>query len=186
MPLSGEALNLISEIVDGLECCTTCKVSSNTERGFNLPGQKAVHAVLEDLIAILFPGCHGYCALSEKDMGKTLRDRMTETMNVLREQIRSAFEYQCTLEECDDCDKCGEKADEVITNMLKEMPGTQEMLQDDIVAAYEGDPAAGSTMEVVMSYPGLHAVTVQRIAHLLHRNKVPLIPRIMSYKSSRN
>jgi serine O-acetyltransferase len=54
------------------------------------------------------------------------------------------------------------------------------MLQEDIQAAYEGDPAARSTMEIVMSYPGLYAITVHRIAHALYRQGVHLIPRVMS------
>jgi serine O-acetyltransferase len=54
------------------------------------------------------------------------------------------------------------------------------MLQEDIQAAYEGDPAARSTMEIVMSYPGLYAITVHRLAHALYQQSVHLIPRVMS------
>ena len=54
------------------------------------------------------------------------------------------------------------------------------MLQDDIRAAYEGDPAARSTMEIVMSYPGIFAISVHRLAHALYGAGVPLIPRVMS------
>jgi len=139
--------------------------------------------VLDDLIAILFPGCHGYSAFSDQDICSALTDRMAETMDTLKKQIHRAFEYQCKIEECEDCGKCEEKADQTVINTLKALPDTQEMLQSDITAAYEGDPAAKSTMEVVMSYPGVYAVTVHRIAHLLYVNDVPLIPRIMSERA---
>ena len=64
--------------------------------------------------------------------------------------------------------------------LLDALPEIRTMLQEDIRAAYEGDPAARSTMEIVMSYPGLFAIAVHRLANTLHRAGVPLIPRVMS------
>jgi serine O-acetyltransferase len=63
---------------------------------------------------------------------------------------------------------------------VKALPAILSILRKDFVAAYEGDPAAKSTLEVVMSYPGVYAVIVHRIAHCLYKSKVPLIPRVMS------
>ena len=60
------------------------------------------------------------------------------------------------------------------------LPEVKRLVETDVVAAYEGDPAATSRMEVVMAYPGLYAVTVHRLAHELYRMKVPIIPRVMS------
>ncbi|MBO7721219.1 MAG: serine acetyltransferase [Kiritimatiellae bacterium] len=60
------------------------------------------------------------------------------------------------------------------------LPEIKRLVDTDVTAAYEGDPAATSPMEVVMAYPGLYAVTVHRIAHELYRLKVPIIPRVMS------
>ena len=180
MPLSDEALKLTSHVARHLDRCVECQANRNTEKGSNLPGQKAIHAVLEQLIAILFPGCHGHSPFSEQDIAKELSDRMTHTMRTLWEQIHHAFEYQCKIEECEHCGKCEEKTDSTIINVLNAITETKSMLQNDIVAAYEGDPAAKSTMEVVMSYPGVYAVIVHRIAHIFYANDVPLIPRIMS------
>jgi len=84
------------------------------------------------------------------------------------------------VEECEDCGKCGEKAEDAVSHFIKSLPGIQKILQRDILAAYEGDPAAKSTMEVVMSYPGVYAIVVHRIAHILYEKNVPLVPRIMS------
>jgi len=63
---------------------------------------------------------------------------------------------------------------------MARMPEVRRLVETDVEAAYEGDPAATSRMEVVMSYPGLYAVTVHRMAHELYRLGVPIIPRIMS------
>src|SRR5205085_7537698 len=60
------------------------------------------------------------------------------------------------------------------------LPGIRELLQTDVEAAYNGDPAALSKEEVIVAYPFVEAVAVQRLAHKLWLNKIPLIPRIMT------
>jgi serine O-acetyltransferase len=68
----------------------------------------------------------------------------------------------------------------MMESIVSELPAVRDTLESDIVAAYEGDPAARSTMEVIMSYPGLYAVIVHRLAYVLYRHDVPLLPRIMA------
>ena len=63
---------------------------------------------------------------------------------------------------------------------IARMPGVRKVLETDVQAAYEGDPAATSRMEVVMAYPGMYAVTVHRLAHELYLLKVPILPRVMT------
>ena len=70
--------------------------------------------------------------------------------------------------------------DAVVESFLARLPEVRRILETDAQAAYEGDPAATSRMEVVMAYPGLYAVTIHRLAHELYRLKVPIIPRVMS------
>ena len=74
----------------------------------------------------------------------------------------------------------GADASAVIAAFRARIPEVRRLLETDISAAYEGDPAATCRMEVVMAYPGLYAVTVHRLAHELYKLKVPIIPRIMS------
>ena len=74
----------------------------------------------------------------------------------------------------------GTDAHAVIASFRARIPEVRRLLETDISAAYEGDPAATCRMEVVMAYPGLYAVTVHRLAHELYKLKVPIIPRIMS------
>ena len=167
-------------LVEGLEGCWRCPTGMKTARGLNLAGQRTVHEVLDDLVAILFPGCHGELPASDHQVSGYLRKRLQNIASRLKIQIARAFEYQCTQEQCEDCDRCAEHAEDVVAYVLQSLKGIQEILQSDIVAAYEGDPAAKSTMEVVMSYPGVYAITVHRLAHLLYEKNVPLIPRVMS------
>ncbi len=168
------------DILPDLARCWRCPIGANTERGLNLPGQQAVWRVVEDLVSILFPGCHGHEPAAEHGLEDYLQDVIDRTANALEEQVEQAFRYQCTQDECKNCDDCAEWARDAVNGLVANLPNIQKTLQRDIVAAYEGDPAARSTMEVVMSYPGVYAVIVHRLAHALHQKKVPLIPRVMS------
>ena len=76
--------------------------------------------------------------------------------------------------------KSPEEAKAIAAAFVATLPEVKRLVETDVEAAYEGDPAATSTMEVVMSYPGLYAVTVHRLAHELYSLKVPIIPRVMS------
>ena len=73
-----------------------------------------------------------------------------------------------------------QEAHRVVAEFIASLPEVKRLVQTDVEAAYDGDPAAMSRMEVVMAYPGLYAVTVHRLAHELYRLKVPIIPRVMS------
>ena len=74
----------------------------------------------------------------------------------------------------------GRDATEIVRSFVAALPEVRRLVDTDVDAAYEGDPAATSRMEVVMAYPGLYAVTVHRLAHVLYELGVPIIPRIMS------
>ena len=71
-------------------------------------------------------------------------------------------------------------AKEIVAEFAARLPEVRRLVETDVAAAYDGDPAATSRMEVVMAYPGLYAVTIHRLAHELYRLKVPIIPRVMS------
>ena len=165
-------------LVNDLSPCRNCPVA-NTEKAVNLPGQRAVVELLERLVAVLFPGCHGQAPVTDATAEDALQTTLADTAVRLRDQVQRAFAYQCEFEKCRDCGDCRKKATAAVGALLEQLPAIRAVLQEDITAAYEGDPAARSTMEIVMSYPGLYAVTVHRIAHALYAAGVPLIPRVM-------
>jgi len=172
----------VTEVAAKLHNCNRCKLRRKTRKGqYCLPVRKAIHDVLDTLIGILFPGCHGHGPVAENQTGDTLQDEMKTAILTLQKQAEMAFEYQCELDECaEDCDDCEIKATDAVRYLVKTLPDVQEMLQTDIQAAHDGDPAAKSAMEVVMSYPAIQAISTYRIAHLLYEKDVPLIPRIMT------
>ncbi|MDO9541467.1 MAG: serine O-acetyltransferase EpsC [Kiritimatiellia bacterium] len=167
-------------ITDRLTVCKNCPALVNTEKSFNLPGQKAIHAVVDDFLAISFPGCHGSGPMAEKNLDEFYSVQLRAVAERLAEQAEHAFRYQCKVEKCNDCTDCRARADEAVIFLFEQLPSIREVLQRDIQAAYDGDPAAKSFMEIVMSYPGLQAIAVHRLAHPLYEKNVPLIPRIMS------
>jgi len=170
----------IPTIARMLSLCEECSLITNTTRGFQLSGRQAIYQVLDDLIAVLFPGCHGREPMPAEQMRSFVEFRLQAVRQTLSEQIEHAFRYQCVFDQCKDCGDCAEKAALAVNRLIGSLVDLKKTLQQDITAAYEGDPAARSIMEVVMSYPGVQAIMVHRIAHILYLEHVPLIPRIMS------
>jgi len=168
----------LDRLTTALSPCTNCP-AANTSRDVNLPGQKAIVDVLENLLGVLFPGCHGHAPIAHETCEGTLRQTLAQIALALRDQAHRVFAYQCEFDKCTGCNDCERLAEEAVSALLDALPSIRDVLHEDIQAAYEGDPAARSTMEIVMSYPGLYAIAVHRIAHTLYRSKVPLIPRVM-------
>ncbi len=177
---------IVPDAVKALSDCRQCPVMGTMHKGLSLAGQRSVHRELETLISVLFPGCHGHKPASKDGLGAGLTADLEKSVPALKDQVRSAWQYQCTVTPCEDCGRCDEKAIESVSHLVRNLPVVKAVLQEDITAAYEGDPAAQSPMEVVISYPGVYAVMVHRLAHLLYERGVPMIPRIMSeYAHSR-
>jgi len=167
-------------IIDTLTADIKCPLLINTEKGFNLASQKAVHAVVDDFLGILFPGCHGSGPMLERHLDDFYNVQLRSATSHLTEQIESAFRYQCTIDKCNDCTDCRERAEKSVIFLIEQLPSIRGILQLDIQAAYDGDPAAKSFMEIVLSYPCLQAIAIHRIAHQLYVKEAPLIPRVMS------
>jgi serine O-acetyltransferase len=170
----------LPDIVSRLAESTNCPALINTERSFNLASQQAVHKVVEDFLSVLFPGCHGAGPMQEKQLDGYYSVQLRAISLMLGEQVENAFRYQCAVDKCKDCVDCRVKAEEAVMHLVAQLPEIRATLQCDIQAAYDGDPAAKSLMEIVMSYPCLQAIAIHRIAHPLYQKEVPLIPRIMS------
>lgn len=115
--------------------------------------------------------------------------KLTGLVLRLIHQIERALAFDCHAAHGDRCRICPNpmiRSRQIAEVFVDELPSIRRILDKDIEAAFEGDPAAKSPVEVVMSYPGFFAVTVHRIAHVLYREKVPLMPRLMSeYAHSR-
>lgn len=145
----------------------------------NLPFQEKVIEILDMLRELLFPGYTGRERVTTSNLEFVVGDLLCKVNDELTEQVERAFRHACRIKKCEDCD-CRKKAEDAVYHLLGELPRIREILKTDVAAAYDGDPAAKSYEEVVLSYPGLAAIATHRIAHELYLQDVPLIPRMMS------
>ncbi len=145
----------------------------------NLPVRGQILGILELLFEVLFPGHTGNKAVTRSNVRYVVGDILSQVNAELADQATRAYQYQCRIQKCGHCD-CAKMGQSVAFELLGELPRIREMLKGDVHAAFDGDPAAKSYEEIVISYPCITAIAVHRIAHELHVRQVPLIPRIMS------
>ena len=145
----------------------------------NLPVRGDILEILDLLFEVLFPGHTGKRSVTESNIKFVVGDILCQVYAELCDQIERAYRYQCRIKKCDDCD-CQTMAQNVSQHLLTQLPRIREMLKGDVGAAFDGDPAAKSYEEIVISYPCIIAIATYRIAHELYLKQVPLIPRIMS------
>jgi len=148
--------------------------------GKDLPSKNVVIEVLDDLFTVLFPGYLGDSEISKANIKYHLGTKLTSIYTRLTNEVEKSLKYICRkISECPQ-DICQKRAHVVVKELLEVLPEIRSTLSSDIEAAYNGDPAAVSTDEVILSYPCVMAITTYRIAHELYVRCVPLIPRIMS------
>jgi len=145
----------------------------------NLPVRDKIIHILDLLVELMFPGYTGRRKITRDTIHSVVHELLVVLRRELSEQIELALRHQCRIKDCPTCD-CTVLADSNAAMLLQRIPHIREMLKTDIQAAFDGDPAAKSFEEIVISYPYIVAISIHRIAHELYRLEVPLIPRIMS------
>jgi len=145
----------------------------------NLPVRDKILQILDLLTELLFPGYTGKRTVTKSNIDYVVIDILCHVYTELSEQIERAFKYRCRMERCDTGD-CRAMAEDATQHLLAELPKIRELLKGDVGAAFDGDPAAKSYEEIVISYPCIIAIATYRIAHELYLKEVPLIPRIMT------
>jgi serine O-acetyltransferase len=179
----------LPEIVNQLEENILSGFHIQTEEGLNLSGRNAIYELLDDFLAVLFPGAYGKDKVSLSELNFFIGDTLRHITFKLKRRVEEVLEYHCInkndRDDCEDCD-CEEKALDICRKVIESLPELRKVLLTDIKAAREGDPAAKSLDEVVLSYPYIEAVATYRIAHLLYEHEVPIIPRIMTERAHSN
>ena len=145
----------------------------------NLPVRDRILFALESLMELLFPGYAGKRMLTGDNIRSVVQELLVTLRRELAEQIELALRYECRLKECVSSD-CRTMAVACTEKLLEKIPYIRKMLRSDIQAAFDGDPAAKSFEEIILSYPHIVAISVHRIAHELYLMDIPLIPRLMS------
>jgi len=145
----------------------------------NLPSKEEVIDILEDLLAIVFPGYFGRESLTRSGVPFFVNAMIDSLYVRLCDQVEKSLDHECRLKN-EGCTNCRDLAERISKEVLSQIPKIREFLKEDVEAAYEGDPAAKSHDEIILSYPCVVAIATYRIAHELYVRGVQLIPRIMS------
>jgi serine O-acetyltransferase len=167
----------LAPVVDQL--CTAATSTFAPDGRVTLPSREAVLAAVEDLRAVLFPGYFGTSDLHDESLHYFVGATLARALRNLEEQICRGIAFT-DRHEYPACSHCGQAAAGITKIFLAALPEIRRLCAADVEAAYEGDPALKSRDEAIFAYPGIFAVTNQRIAHVLHVQGVPLIPRMIT------
>ncbi len=167
--------SVVRELADGF---TSKKWSSHIEP-VPIPSKEEVVDLVQQARRILFPGYFTNMLLKPSSLEYHLGHNLTVFYENLARQISSAIRHDC-FRHNQTCSRCGERSQRIAGEFIRALPQIREMLESDIDATLEGDPAAVNADDVIFSYPGLFAILVYRLAHKLIELEVPIVPRIMS------
>ncbi len=140
----------------------------------NLPSRPGIASICEDLLQILFPGFLETEAIESENLDKDTSELVETIFFSLNKEINRSLRL------LGDEESQSKDSSELASNFLSELPKIRSLLRTDVEAAYEGDPAAQSFEEIILAYPSLEAIAVQRMAHVLYNFGIPLIPRMMT------
>lgn len=141
--------------------------------GNNLPSEQSVNAMASDLMHLLFPGFFNREAVSRANLTACTERLLEDVERTLRENVGKTFLFT----KVPDAEK---RAREVTLEFLAQLPAIREVVQTDAQAAYEGDPAAQSIEEIILAYPCVLVISLQRLAHVLYKLDVPILPRMIT------
>lgn len=139
--------------------------------GASLPSKQAVAALTQDLLQVIFPGFISEQQVSINDLPHETALQMSGLQRRLQREIAKSLEMHPV---------AGTNAESATLDFLRKLPDVRCVVQTDVEAAFQGDPAASSQEEIVLAYPGVEAVAVFRMAHELYKLGVAFLPRMMT------
>ncbi len=148
---------------------------------YDYPNKEIIINIIDNLMKIVYPGYFRDLTYKSYNQGNHVATLIEDVMYRLNKQIIKVAKFSENFDiEHMSAEEVEEKAYEITTAFMNRIPYVREYLETDLKAAYAGDPAAKNFDEIILAYPGLYAITVNRLAHELFLLKVPLIPRIMT------
>ena len=181
--LKAEVKNIVDDILKDYEKDRDIDIQNVNGQ----PDKDAVVDILNKIIHIIYPGYFRSKVYKSYNDNYRMSVLIEDVIYNLRKQIRIALMHRLDYVENNyKYEELSDKAERLTLEFFKQIPKIREYVDTDIQATFEGDPAAYDKEGIVLSYPGLRATTINRIAHELYLLDVPLIPRIMTeYAHSR-
>ena len=143
--------------------------------GRRLPNRSVIIDIVRDLKSIVFPGYFSTDTSATVFPEYYVGHRLNDIYDRLKNQIEIALLYHG-----EEPEEAATHADRTTCGFFEQLPEIQRLLLTDVQAGFDGDPAAKSKEEIIFSYPGLFAIYVYRLAHVLYKEEIPFIPRVMS------
>ncbi len=171
----------IRETVQKLSNDDSLKILCNPQQeGAPMPSAKELREIIELCRSIIFPGYFGHSRVDSDTLPYHLGVNSERLFKLLTEQILAGLCSECGCKEGINIGECRDRAKDISSEFVASLPELRRVLATDVIAAYNGDPAAESYSEVIFCYPAIRAISNYRIAHRLMELGVPLIPRIIS------
>ena len=145
-----------------------------------MPSLETLAEIVERLRSVLFPAYFDDSEMTTGAMPFIVGSHIEKIERLLGEQIKRGYGFSCEATNRNDCLECEERSFSLARKFIASIPKIRRLLASDVLASYEGDPAAKSTAETIFCYPSIKAVTNYRIAHELHLLGVDIIPRIIT------
>src|ERR1035438_562022 len=139
----------------------------NNRDAHNMPSTRAVGQICEDLLQLLFPGFHDEDAVHHGSLAELTAERLSKVALRLEDQVRKSVRIG-------DPKKPTGRTPPILRHFCDSLSEVRELLRMDIEAAYEGDPAALYSEEIILSYPFIEAISIQRLAHVLYLAGAPI------------
>ncbi len=175
--------NITAELGDATEALIESYQSGgvNGLKDFKLPSKISIATILQSLLSLLFPGFFDERNITAKNIHSVTGEQVFSLFQKLSEEIARGEGFQCKQRPTDEKeDEFLEKGRLATMKLLKTLPKIRAALTKDVDAIFMGDPAAKSRSEVILAYPGLYAIAAYRVANVLYKMNVPLIPRMMT------
>jgi serine O-acetyltransferase len=169
---------VLTRAIDDIVASYASHGNINHIDGANLPSRALVSTLLQDLVSIVFPGYFVDEQVDEATCRLFVGERCARALRQLESVIARALVSDTAAPV--PTSEMEARALELAIEVIHEIPALRRRLDGDVQAALAGDPAARNASEIIMSYPGVEAIAVHRIARCLHVRGVPLIPRMMS------
>jgi serine O-acetyltransferase len=147
--------------------------------GPNLPSQRSILGIVREFESLIFPGYHDDEVIDELNMTYVVGEKIAGLTRSLSAEIDRSFSYAARVDGIKPA-HAPEAVEALAVEILGALPEVRRLIRLDVEAAFAGDPAAKSHEEVILSYPGIGAILIHRVAHEFWRRGIPLIPRMMS------
>jgi serine O-acetyltransferase len=150
--------------------------------GSNLPSEASINLLAAEVMHLLFPGFFEPEPLTREAVPALTRRRLESLHDHLRAELEKALRFARAADATAAVNSAApaQRATEIADEMLACLPELRRIVQTDVQAAYAGDPAARSTEEIILAYPCVLVISLQRFAHQLYRLGVPLLPRMLT------